>query len=109
MCITTQVTGCKLKSFHIFPTREQVCKCKFVSITKLWKLRDQENQECLSELCVQCLQDTGQYDVVAKHSRFELDFSDVQTFAGYRECVGFFLESPMLDEEMKKMFEKSIG
>ena len=52
---------------------------------------------------------TEKYAVIAKHCRFESDFAEGQTFAGFRAGVGVFLKSPMLDEEMKKTFGKSIG
>ena len=55
------------------------------------------------------LQYTGKYDVIAKHRGYEFDFADGQTFAGFRAGVGFFLKSPMLYEEIKKTFGKSIG
>ena len=55
------------------------------------------------------LHDTGQYAIIAKHSRFELDFADGPTFTDYRAGVGCFLKSLMLDEEMENKFGKSIG
>ena len=52
---------------------------------------------------------TEQYTGIAKHSRFEFDFAEGQIFAGFRAGVGFSLKLPMLDEEMKKAFGRSIG